>query len=61
MSPIVVYVPVVMQNVAKYRTWLFDGTARSRLITHTCQPINQSIWSSKTQELVNIGIRELEI
>lgn len=31
-TPIVVYVPLVIQNVAKYRTWLLSGTVRSNLI-----------------------------
>ena len=31
MSPIVAYVPVAVQNVAKYRTRTFDGKASSKL------------------------------
>ena len=31
-SPIAQYAPMVMQNVAKYRTWLFEGTASRRLL-----------------------------
>jgi hypothetical protein len=31
MSPIMVYVPLVMQNVAKYRTCMFSWTERSNL------------------------------
>lgn len=30
-TPMDMYVPLVMQKVAKYRTWLFDGTA-SRIL-----------------------------
>lgn len=29
--PMVVYVPLVMQKVAKYLTWLFVGTVSSKL------------------------------
>lgn len=29
--PMVVYVPLVMQNVAKYLTWLLSGTVNSSL------------------------------
>ena len=31
MTPIVVYVPLVMQNTAKYRTLLFEGTVINSL------------------------------